>query len=138
MTGEAEKKEFKESPFVWMITYGNAQDGNWGSNHMLVQVQDILDIWNTLEHTSYMQPICEFDHSSGHDCERDDGLTVSPTHLKMNWGKGRMMRDCELTTACLGTIDHDDRVYASSTYSHTSTGDNSPKFLDGNEVLPKS
>jgi hypothetical protein len=137
LTGSRDKKEFKESPFVRMITYGNAQDGYWGSNHMLVQVQDILDVWNTLERTSYMQPICEFDHSSGHDCERDDGLTVSPTHLKMNWGKGRMMRDCELTAGCLGTIEHDDRVYAGSTYSHTFTAGNPPKFLDGNEVPPE-
>ena len=137
LTGTAEKKEFKESPFVRMITYGNAQDGYWGSNHMLIQVQDVLDVWNTLECTSYMKPICEFDHSSGHDCERDDGLTVSPTHLKMNWGKGRMMRNCELTAGCLGTIVHDDRVYESSTYSHQYAAGNPPKFLEGNEVPPE-
>mgnify|MGYP002812833387 CR=1 FL=1 len=89
-----------ESLFVRMIDYGNAKDGDWNSNHMLVQVEDVLDVWNTCVRTSYIQPVCEFDHLSGHDSEREDGLTVSPVHLKMNWGKGRMMRDCELSAGC--------------------------------------
>ena len=135
--GSAAKKELTESPFVRTITYGSADDGYWNSNHMLVQVEDVLDVWNTLERTSYMSPICEFDHSSGHDSEREDGLTVSPTHLKINWGKGRMMRDCELTPGCLGTIEHEHRVYAGTTYSHSFKPGNPPHFLDGKPAPPE-
>jgi hypothetical protein len=34
--GSTQKKELTELPFVQMIDYGNAKDGYWNSNHMLV------------------------------------------------------------------------------------------------------
>jgi hypothetical protein len=132
--GDAKKEDLKESPFVRTISYGNHKDGYWTSNHMLVQVEDVLDVWTTLERTKYIAPCMEFDHSSGHDSEREDGLSVSPTNLKMNWGKGRMMRDCELTEGCLGTIEHEDRVYAGETYQHYFKAGHPPKFHDGTNV----
>jgi hypothetical protein len=42
------------------INYGNVKDGYWNSNHMLVGVEAVLDIWNTCICTSYIQPACEF------------------------------------------------------------------------------
>jgi hypothetical protein len=104
----AQKRELAESPFVRMIDYGNAKDGYWNSNHMLVQAEDVLDVWNTGVCTSYIQPVYEFDHSSGHDSDQEDGLIVNPTHLQIKWEKGRKMRNCELTAGCLGTIEHKD------------------------------
>jgi hypothetical protein len=74
-----------------MINYGAAKDGYWNANHMLLQVVDCFDVWNNLDRTSYLLPLWEFDHSSGHDSEREDGLTTSPAQLKMAWGKGRKM-----------------------------------------------
>jgi hypothetical protein len=54
----------------------------------------------------------------------------------MNWGKGRMMRDCKLTANCLGTIEHDHRVYAGCTYSHSFLPGHPPNFLDGKGLPP--
>jgi hypothetical protein len=107
--GSSLKKALTKSPFVRMINYGPQKDGYWSANHMLVQVQDCMDVWNSLTWTSYLLPLWEFDHSSGHDSEREDGLTTSTAHLKMSWGKGRKMRESVLMEACVGTIDHEGR-----------------------------
>jgi hypothetical protein len=121
-----------------MINYGAAKDGYWNANHMLLQVTDCLDVWNNLDRTSYLFPLWEFDHSSGHDSERKDGLTTSATNLKMSWGKGRQMRESVLTDACVGTIDHEDCAHTGSTYSHQFLpGDKPPIFFDGKEPPPE-
>jgi hypothetical protein len=121
-----------------MIDYGAAKDGYWNANHMLVQVEDCMDVWNCLTRTSYLLPLWEFDHSSDHDSEREDGLTTSPAHLKMSWGKGRKMRESVLTDACVGTIEHEDRVYPGCTHSHSFLpSDKPPVFFDGNKPPPE-
>jgi hypothetical protein len=52
----------------------------------------------------------------------------------MSWGKGRKMRESVLTDACVGTIEHEDRVYPGCTHSHSFLpSDKSPGFFDGNE-----
>jgi hypothetical protein len=117
--GASGKPKLTVSPFVRMINYGAHKDGYWNANHMLLQVADCQDVWDYLDRTSYLLPLWEFDHSSGHDSEREDGLTTSATHLKMSWGKGRKMRESELTWGCVGTIHHEDRAYAGSTYHHS-------------------
>jgi hypothetical protein len=45
-----------------------------------------------------------------------------------------MMRDCELTHGCLGTIKHKHRVYTGCTYSHSFKPGNPPQFLDGKNI----
>jgi hypothetical protein len=138
LLGSSAKKPLTESPFVRMIDYGAQKDGYWNANHMLVQVADCMDFWNAMTQTSYILPLWEFDHSSGHDCERQDGLTTTPQHLKMTWGKGRQMRESVLTDGCVGTIQHKDRVFPGCTYSHSFLpSDEPPTFYDGNVPPPK-
>jgi hypothetical protein len=72
LQGSARKMLLTKSPFVWMIDYGAATDGYWNANHMLLQVADCMDVWNNLDRMSYIFPLWEFDHSSGHDSERKD------------------------------------------------------------------
>jgi hypothetical protein len=66
-------------------------------------------------HTLYIQPVCKLNPSLGLNSEQEDDLTINPMHLKMKWGKGRMMRDCQLTVGCFGTMEHDDSVCIGST-----------------------
>jgi hypothetical protein len=42
--GSSRKKALTESPFVRMIDYGTAKDGYRNANHMLVQVEDCMDV----------------------------------------------------------------------------------------------
>ncbi len=79
----------------------------WNANHMLLQVANCFNVWNFLARTSYLPPLWEFDHSSGHNSEEEDELTTSVTHLKMSWGKVRRMRESVLTEDCVRTIEHD-------------------------------
>jgi hypothetical protein len=78
---------------------------------MLVQVEDCMDVWNTLTWTSYLFPLWESDYLPGHESEREDGLTNSSTQLKIFWGKGRNMGESVLTDGRVGTIDHADKVH---------------------------
>jgi hypothetical protein len=63
------KKALTEMPFIRIIYYGAAKDSYWNASHVLVQVEDRMDMWNALTQTSYLLPLWEFDHSSGHDSE---------------------------------------------------------------------
>jgi hypothetical protein len=66
--------------------------------------------------------------------ECEGGLSVNLTHLKMSWGKGRMMRDCELPQGCLGTIEHHNRIYTGCTYLQYFKAGHPPKFHDVTDV----
>ena len=49
----------------------------------------------------------ELDYSSGHNMERPDGLSTTPSVNNMEWGgKQRKMRDTILTISNMGTITH--------------------------------
>ncbi len=54
--------------------YGADSDGYWNYSHMVLQLEDCADV---LKHL-YPQYDCLFlfDHSSGHDKQREDGLNV--------------------------------------------------------------
>ena len=70
--------------------YGADQDGYWNYQHMVLQLEDCVDVITNL----YPQYdfVFLFDHSSGHDKQREDGLNIK----KMTKGFGgaqRKMRD---------------------------------------------
>jgi hypothetical protein len=46
--GLSRKKALTKSPIVRMIDYGATKDGYWNASHMLVQVEDCMDVWNCL------------------------------------------------------------------------------------------
>jgi hypothetical protein len=72
---------------------------------MVLQLEDCTDVFNGL----YQQfnIVYELDHSSGHDKEKADGLTTTPSML--GWehgGKQRSMRGSELGANNTGTVRH--------------------------------
>jgi hypothetical protein len=87
---DARKKPLTSSPFVRFFEYGADQDGYWNYQHMVLQLEDCDDVITNL----YPQYdfVFLFDHSSGHDKQREDGLNIK----KMTKGFGgaqRKMRD---------------------------------------------
>jgi hypothetical protein len=64
LLGSSLKNSLTESPFVHMIDYGTHKDGYWNANHMLVQVADCINFWNSMTRMNYILPLWEFDHSS--------------------------------------------------------------------------
>jgi hypothetical protein len=138
VTQQKQQKTYKDprQKITYQVTL---HDSCWNANHMLVPVKGCtMNVWNCMSWTSYVLPLWKFDHLSGHDSEQVDGLMTSLTHLKMNWGKERRMRQSVLTDGCVGTINHKDRVCAGSTYLHSFfLSNNPPKHFEGKEPPPK-
>jgi hypothetical protein len=105
LLGSADKKDLDSSPFVRYLEYGKGKDGYWSYNHMVLQLEDCTDVFKVLY--PIFDIVFELDHSSGHDKEKADGLTTTPSML--NWehgGKQRSMRDSELGVKNTGTVRH--------------------------------
>ena len=68
VTGNAEKGKLTTSPFLRELEYGKNIDGYWTYNHMIIQLEDCIDILYYL----YLNFDFVFflDHSNGHDCMR--------------------------------------------------------------------
>ena len=83
--GASDKKALIESPFVRYLNYGSGKDGYWTYRHMVIQIEDCLDVFCTL-HPEYDIQF-ELDHSSGHNMERPDGLSTTSGVINMGWGE---------------------------------------------------
>ena len=85
LNGVADKKPLSESPFVRYLAYGSGKDGYWTYRHMILQIEDCVDCLKYI----YPQYAYEFelDHSSGHNSERSDGLSI--TAINLGWGGNR-------------------------------------------------
>ncbi len=84
------KKPLTCSPFVRTFEYGADSDGYWNYNHMVLQLEDCADVLNHL-YPQY-DYLFLFDHSSGHDKQREDGLNVKKM-TKSFGGSQRKMRN---------------------------------------------
>jgi hypothetical protein len=82
-TRDGTKKPLERSPFVRTFEYGADSEGYWNYNHMVIQLEDCVDV---LKHL-YPQHdfLFLFDHSSGHDKQRDDGLNVKKNDEVIWW-----------------------------------------------------
>jgi hypothetical protein len=106
LLGSADKKDLLSSPFVRYLEYGKGKDGYWSYNHMALQLEDCTDTFKVL--FPAFDIVYELDHSSGHDKEKADGLTTTPSML--GWehgGKQRRMRSSELGKNNTGTVRHE-------------------------------
>jgi hypothetical protein len=72
--GTVEKKELKNSPFIIEFEYGANNEGYWSYDHMVLQLEDCVDCLNVL--APDFDILFLFDHSCGHDRQREDGLNV--------------------------------------------------------------
>jgi hypothetical protein len=92
VNGTAIKNSLANSPFVVIFEYGYGagKEGYWTYDHMCLQYEDCVDTIQVL-YPEY-DSVWIFDHSCGHDRDREDGLTVG--NLRVNWGgKQSRVRD---------------------------------------------
>jgi hypothetical protein len=94
---DTRKTEFKEaltpSPFFREFEYGQNADGYWTYQHMVLQLEDCVDILN-VKYPQY-DFLFLFDHSCGHNRQREDGLNVEK--MSKSFG-GRAQRKMHETT----------------------------------------
>ena len=68
--------------------YGVGKEGYCSYEHMVVQLEDVVDILKTI-YTAY-EFIFLFDHSCGHDCKREDGLNTNHLNKGFEGAKPKM------------------------------------------------
>ena len=88
------KSKLTESPFVRQLEYGANNDGYWTYEHMVLQLEDCIDV------LSCLFPSFDFlfllDHSNGHDRMKPDGLNINRLNVR-HGGKQPKMRNSKLT-----------------------------------------
>jgi hypothetical protein len=92
--GTAIKKDLPKSPFVKEFEYGASNEGYWCYEHMVLQFEDVVDCLMVL--FPQYDYLFMFDHSCGHDKQREDGLNVQRMS-KLYGGKQPKMRDTVIT-----------------------------------------
>ena len=78
-----EKPTLTTSPFICKFEYGQKYSGYWNYNIMVLQLEDVCDTPFAL-YGDQFEYVFFFDHSSGHDKLRPDGLSEN----EMNKGYG--------------------------------------------------
>ena len=87
------------TPGIAFLEYGMNKEGYWDYAKFAVQVDDILDWFDTL-YPDY-QMLLEVDHSSGHTKKKENGLSTE--NMNLEWGgKQSKLRDSLITASSLG------------------------------------
>jgi hypothetical protein len=90
--GNANKTQLTSNPFVTEFEYGVASQGYWDYNHMVLQLEDCINVLHVLQGPDNYDYMFLFDHLSGHDKQQPDGLSV--TRMTKYFGGGQAkMRD---------------------------------------------
>ena len=99
------KPELTESHFICKFEYGINMDRYWNYSTMVLQLEDVIDCLRVLYGDEY-EYIFFFDHSSGHDWLRPDGLNA--LKLNKNYGGAQPnMRTCPFSsTLDIGETQH--------------------------------
>jgi len=80
----------RSSPFIVEFDYGANNEGYWSYDHMVLQLEDCVDCLKVL--APQFDYLFLFDHSCGHDKQREDGLNVE-NMSKIFGGKQARLHD---------------------------------------------
>ena len=78
--GNAFKQPLTKTPFVRELDYGTNKDGYWSYEHMVIQLEDCVDVLKTAYPD--FQFLFLFDHSNGHNRYRPNGLNINKISIK--------------------------------------------------------
>ena len=109
-------------------------EGYWSYEHMIVQLEDIVDCINFL-HPKF-DVVVLVDHSNGHDRLQPDGLNINRINIK-HAGKQPRMQNAKITPNLLGpfhTSSSPLQVGMSQSMQYTST-DPAPCYLTAEERI---
>ena len=95
---DTRRSEFKPplttSPFVREFEFGQNNDGYWSYQHMVLELEDCVDVLN-VKYPQY-DFLFLFDHSCGHDRQREDGLNVEKMSKSFGGRAQRKMRETKI------------------------------------------
>ena len=127
------KPKLTTSPFVCTFQYGQNLEGYWTYDHSILQLEDVCDVLKVIFADKY-DYVFYFDHSSGHDRLRPDGLNVNQMN-KMFGGTQSQMRDTKiLDDTYLGPFEHPTKLKIGDTQKMTfDVNDNGPFWMSDQE-----
>ena len=77
-----------DNPFVKEFRYGINDNGYWTYDHFIIQLEDCMDIVNTLHPPDKFKVQILVDHLCGYDRQRIDGLNVvCMNSMRASWKK---------------------------------------------------
>ena len=125
-----EKRTLQISPFIQKFEYGVNSEGFCTYHHMVLQLEDIVDVLKALFGSTY-DFIFYFDHSSGHDKLRPNGLNANNMN-KFYGGEQNKMRRSEIKNAMyLGPFLHTNKLQIGDQQSMQYLPDDTgPFYLD--------
>ena len=90
-----------DNTFVREFSYGANKDGYWSYEHLIVQLEDCMDILKILFSEDDYEIQFLVDHSCGHDRQREDGLNINNMNREYG-GKQRLMHSSIMSDGTLG------------------------------------
>ena len=121
------------SPFTSYFQYGANYEGYWNYSTMVLQFEDVVDVLTCLFGDKY-QYVFYFDHSSGHDRNRPDGLNGNEMN-KYFGGKQIKMRNSKIKDETyLGRFNHPQKLKVGVHQSMSfHSGESGPFYLSEEE-----
>ena len=137
LNGNVKKPVLKENPFLRLLEHGQGKDGYWTYNHMVLQIEDVMDCMAVLfpdvsdPRKCWFDVCFELDHSSGHAKDRTDGLSTLPTALNFGIGGAqRKMQSTVITEGCLRSEQHEQKLNVGDTQHMIFLEDAAPPVSD--------
>jgi hypothetical protein len=96
VNGKANKQQLTKNPFVTEFEYGVAGQGYWDYNHMVLQMEDCIDVLHVLHGVDKYDYQFLYNHLLGHDKQQPDSLSVTRM-TKYFRGAQAKMRDTVIT-----------------------------------------
>jgi hypothetical protein len=90
VNGNSNKQQLTKNPFMTEFEYGVAGQGYWDYNHMVLQMEDCIDVLRLLRGVQKYDFQFLYDHSSGHDKQRPDCLSVTRMTKYFGGAQARM------------------------------------------------
>ena len=127
------KPKLTSTPFISYFQYGANYEGYWNYSTMVLQFEDVVDVLTCIHGNKY-EYIFYFDHSSGHDRNRPDGLNENEMN-KYYGGKQPKMRKTEIkNNSYLGNYDHPEKLKVGQKQAMVFLpGDSGPFYLSADE-----
>ena len=83
--------------------YGSGKDRYWSYEHLVIQLEDCLDVLQCLYKDKFDIKI-NVDHSCGHDRQKEDALNVNRMNRDYGGVKPKM-HDSKMTKGCLDDFE---------------------------------
>jgi hypothetical protein len=97
LRGSSKKQALTKSPFVREFEYGQNNDGYWSYKHMVLQIEDCIDVLKVL--FPNFDVLLLFEHSCGHDRQQEHGLNIE------NMSKGYGGKQSRLCSSIIKEVD---------------------------------